>query len=163
VCWTGGTGRSGATHRTVRCAPDIPVHDSTNSLSSGFSACVGYNSPDGPCEMPDSPVSQQPTASGHVGPGPTVKWRTGQSGAPHRMVRCPPKQESSQSGDSPHAPSRALFTVRCTSDSSVHPRTEGKQGLPNRAPTAPRSLGPIKGTPRRMELYTKHHLNILQR
>jgi hypothetical protein len=28
---------------------------------------------------------------------------------------------------------------------------------------APRSLGAIKGTPRRMELYTKHPLNILQR
>jgi hypothetical protein len=34
----------------------------------------------------------------------------------------------------------------------VHPRTEGKHGLPNGAPTVPRSLGAIKGTPWRMEL-----------
>jgi hypothetical protein len=44
----------------------------------------------------------------------------------------------------------------------MHPRTEGNQGLPNGAPTTPRSLGAIKGTPRRIELKTKHPLNILQ-
>ena len=38
------------------------------------------------------------TASCHVGLGPTVKCRTGQSGAPHRTVQCPLEQESSQSG-----------------------------------------------------------------
>jgi hypothetical protein len=48
-------------------------------------------------------------------------------------------------------------------DCPVHPRTKGNQGLPNGAPTAPSSLGAIKGTPRRMEQYTKHPLNILQR
>jgi hypothetical protein len=58
---------------------------------------------------------------------------------------------------------RALFTVRCAPDSSVHPRTEGIQSLPNGAPMAPRSLGAIKGTPWCMELHTKHPLNILQR
>jgi hypothetical protein len=45
----------------------------------------------------------------------------------------------------------------------VHPRTEGNQCLPNRASTTPRSLGAIKGTSWRMELHTKHPLNILQR
>jgi hypothetical protein len=49
------------------------------------------------------------------------------------------------------------------SDCPVRPRTEGSQSLLNGAPTAPRSLGTIKGIPRRMELYTKHPLNILQR
>jgi hypothetical protein len=44
----------------------------------------------------------------------------------------------------------------------VRPRTEGNQSLPNGAPTAPRSLGAIKGTPRRMEHYTKHPLNIIR-
>jgi hypothetical protein len=34
---------------------------------------------------------------------------------------------------------------------------------PNGAPMAPRCLGAIKGTPRRMEQYTKHLLNILRR
>jgi hypothetical protein len=33
----------------------------------------------------------------------------------------------------------------------VRSRTEGNQSLPNVAPTAPRSLGAIKETPRRME------------
>jgi hypothetical protein len=73
---------------------------------------------------PDSLVSQHPTTSGHVGPGPTFNRSTEQSGAP---------------------------------------RTEGNQGLPNGAPTAPRSFGAIKGIPWRMELHTKHPLNILQR
>jgi hypothetical protein len=45
----------------------------------------------------------------------------------------------------------------------VHLRTEGNQVLPNGAATAHRSLRAIKGTPRRMELNTKHPLNILQR
>jgi hypothetical protein len=87
-CWT-------AEHRTVRChPPDSPVHGPADSLLSGFSASVGYNSPDGPHEAPDSLVSQQPMASGHIGLGPTVEWRTGQSGAPHRTVRCPQNRNS---------------------------------------------------------------------
>jgi hypothetical protein len=43
-----------------------------------------------------------------------------------------------------------------------HP-TEGKNNLPNGSPMAPSCLGAIKGTPRRMEHYTKHSLNILRR
>jgi hypothetical protein len=48
-------------------------------------------------------------------------------------------------------------------DCPVRPRTEGNHSLPNGASTAHRSLGAIKGTFWRMELYTKHPLNILQR
>jgi hypothetical protein len=48
------------------------------------------------------------------------------------------------------------------SDCPVCPWTEGNYCLPNGAPTAPRYLGAIKGTPRRMEQYTKHLLNILR-
>jgi hypothetical protein len=44
----------------------------------------------------------------------------------------------------------------------MRPRTEGNQGLSNGAPMAPMTLGAIKGTPRRMEQYTNHPLNILQ-
>jgi hypothetical protein len=85
-CWT-------AEHRTVMChPPDSPVHGQANSLLSGFSACVGHNSPDDPREAPDSSVSQQPTASGHVGPGQRS------SGALDGPV--PPEQEISQSRDS---------------------------------------------------------------
>jgi hypothetical protein len=48
-------------------------------------------------------------------------------------------------------------------DYSVRPRTEGNYCLPNIAPTVPSCLGAIQGTPRRMEQYTKHLLNILRR
>jgi hypothetical protein len=83
-------------------------------------------------------------------------------------------QRSSGARDSPVPPktgnqpitrfsTHALFTVRCAPDSPVHRRTEGNQSLPNGGPTAPRSLGAIKGTPRCMKHYTKHLLNILQR
>jgi hypothetical protein len=45
----------------------------------------------------------------------------------------------------------------------VHHPTEGKNCLPNGDPTVPSYLGAIKGTPRRMEHYTKPPLNILRR
>jgi hypothetical protein len=41
-------------------------------------------------------------------------------------------------------------------DYPVRPWTECNQGLPNGTQTAPSCLGAIKGTPRRMEQYTKH-------
>jgi hypothetical protein len=41
------------------------------------------------------------------------------------------------------------------SDSPVHHPTEGKFSLLSWPPTAPRFLGAIKGTPRRMEEHTK--------
>jgi hypothetical protein len=47
-------------------------------------------------------------------------------------------------------------------DCPVRPRTEGNNSLPNGAQTAPSYLRAIKGTPRRMEQYTKHPLNILR-
>jgi hypothetical protein len=49
------------------------------------------------------------------------------------------------------------------SDCPVRPQTEGNYCLPNEAPTAPSSLRFIKWTPRHMEQYTKHLLNILRR
>jgi hypothetical protein len=48
------------------------------------------------------------------------------------------------------------------SDCPVHHSTEGKFGLPNWPPTAPNCLGAIKGTPRRMEEYTKLSRNTLR-
>jgi hypothetical protein len=50
-------------------------------------------------------------------------------------------------------------TVHCL----VRPQTEGNHCLLNGASTAPSCLGAVKGTPRRMEKYTKHPLNILRR
>jgi hypothetical protein len=145
------TGWPGASHRTVRCAPDSPLHGPANCLLSRILACIGYNSPDHPHGAPDSPVWQPPTVSCHVGRGPMVKWSTGQSGAPYRMVRCPQNMK----------PANHMIMCPCTvhhpvcTDSLVHPWTEGNQGLPNGAPTTPRSLGAIKGIPRHMEIYTK--------
>jgi hypothetical protein len=97
------------------------------------------------------------TASCHVGLGPTVIRRTGQSGAPHWTVRCPTEAETNQSGDSLSCPVRVLFIVRCAPDSPVRQRTEGKHGLPNVAPTAPSSLRAIKGTPRSMNSIPSLH------
>jgi hypothetical protein len=123
VCWT-------IEHQTVRChPPDSPVHGLANGLLSGFSAYVGYNSSDDPRVAPDSPVSQQPMASCHVDLGPTVKWRTGQSGAPHRTVRCPLVQESSQSEDSLSAPNpRTVHSPVCIGQSGA-PADRRQPGL----------------------------------
>jgi hypothetical protein len=77
----------------------------------------------------------------------------------NRIVRCPPRTGNQPIRD---FVAIALFTVRCAPDSLVHSRIEVNQSLPNGAPTAPRSHGAIKGTPRRMVHYTKHPLNILQ-
>jgi hypothetical protein len=45
-------------------------------------------------------------------------------------------------------------------DCPVRQATEGKNCLPGKLSTAPSCLGAIKGTPRRMEEYTKHPLSI---
>jgi hypothetical protein len=47
-----------------------------------------------------------------------------------------------------------------TPDCPVRHPTEGKNCLPGLLSTAPSCLGVIKGTPRRMEEYTKHSLII---
>ena len=55
------------------------------------------------------------------------------------------------------------FTIRwCTGQSGALADKEGWE-LPNEAPMAPRPLGAIKGTPRRMKQHTKPPLNILRR
>jgi hypothetical protein len=48
-------------------------------------------------------------------------------------------------------------------DCPVHQWTDDNYCLPNGAPTGPSCLGDVKETPRRMEQYTKHLLNILRR
>jgi hypothetical protein len=129
------------------------VHGLANCLVSGIPACVGYNSPNCSCGAPDSLVCQPQMASCHVGRGPSngqvVHW-TVRCSPPDGLV--PPRKTNQPIRDFVVV---ALFTVWCASDSLVHPQTEGNQGLPNRAPTASRSLGDIKGTPRHMEPYIK--------
>jgi hypothetical protein len=73
------TRRSGATHRTIRCAPNSTVHGPANCLLSEILSCVGYNSPERPRGPPDYPVCQPPTTSCHVGRGLTVNCSTEQS------------------------------------------------------------------------------------
>jgi hypothetical protein len=94
----------------------------------------------------------------HVGRGPMIKWYTERSGASHRTVRCPEKRKLTN-----HAIlcPRTVHCPVCTGQ-PVHPWTEGSQRQPNRASTAPRSLGSIKGTPMRMIHYTEHLLIILR-
>ena len=57
---------------------------------------------------------------------------------------------------------RALFMSGGAPDCPVRQRTEGKNCLPNGAPKASSYLEAIKGTPRRMEQYTKPLLNIVR-
>jgi hypothetical protein len=57
---------------------------------------------------------------------------------------------------------RALFMSGGALDCAVHQPVQGMNCLPNGDPTAPRCLGAIKGTPRRMEHYIKLPLNILR-
>jgi hypothetical protein len=56
-----------------------------------------------------------------------------------------------------------LFMSGGAPDCPVRHPTKGKNCLPIGTSTAPSCLGAIKGTPRRMEQYTKHSLNILRR
>jgi hypothetical protein len=57
---------------------------------------------------------------------------------------------------------RVLFMSGGAPDCPGRPQTEGNYCLPNGAATALNCLGAIKGTPRRMEQYNKHLLNIIR-
>jgi hypothetical protein len=78
---------------------------------------------------------------------------TGLSGAPTT-----PKRQRSASPNKEGDPHRTVSGG--TPDCPVHQATEGKNCLPGMHLTAPSCLGAIKGTPRRMEEYTKHSLSI---
>jgi hypothetical protein len=88
----------------------------------------------------------------------TVRWCTGLSGEPTaasatvgRQIRG--RRVARSNGRKGHR------TVRCAPD-SVWCANRGKICLPRVPPTAPRCLGAIKGTPRRMEESPKHSLII---
>jgi hypothetical protein len=93
-------------------------------------------------------------SAGDAWPEPTVSWRTGLSGV-HRTVSGEPRgpllqwsAEPNMEGD--RAPDKLQELSGGASDSPVHRPTEGKDCLPKGIPTAPRPLGSIKGTPRRL-------------
>jgi hypothetical protein len=81
----------------------------------------------------------------------------------HRTVSSVPSGPRVQRLASPKKErNHALFMSGGAPDCVERQRTEGKNCLPNGDPTAPSCLGAIKGTPRRMEQYTKPRLNILR-
>jgi hypothetical protein len=135
------TGQSGV-HRTVRCTVRQTL------CSRVFLAMSAIIHQTVRARHRTVRCTSRATAICHVDQEPTVIWRTGPSNAPHRTIWCPIEKETNQSGDSLPRP--------------VLQRTEGKNCLPNGAPTAPSCLGAIKGSPRRIEQYTKPPLNILR-
>jgi hypothetical protein len=97
---------------------------------------------------------------------PTVGWS-------HRTVHCAPDSVRCTNGSEDpmvgfarkgrrSGTGQLLFMSGGAPDCPVRHPTEDKNCLPNWTPTAPSCLGAIKRTPRRMEQYTKHSLNILR-
>jgi hypothetical protein len=81
----------------------------------------------------------------------------------HQTVSGVPSEPRAQRSASPEKErDRALFMSGGAPDCPVRQPAEDKNCLPNEDPTAPSCLGAIKGTPRRMEQYTKPPLNILR-
>jgi hypothetical protein len=128
--------RTAIIHRTVRCAPDYPVSQRSARPMVGCAICARH-------------VAE-----------PTV-------GRVHRTVRCAP--DSVRCANGSQAPTvgfakegkkSAPDSVRCAPDCPVRQATEGKICLPGMLSMALSCLGAIKGTPMRMEEYTKHSLSI---
>jgi hypothetical protein len=69
-----------------------------------------------------------------------------------------PKRQRSAAPNQERNPHRTVSGG--ASDCPVRQATKGKNCLPGMLSTAPSCLGAIKGTPRRMEEYTKHPLSI---
>jgi hypothetical protein len=80
----------------------------------------------------------------------------------HRTVSGAPTAPKRQRSASPNKERNPHRTVSGGAlDCLVRQATEGKKCLPGMLSTAPRCLGAIKRTPRRMEEYTKHPLSIV--
>jgi hypothetical protein len=74
----------------------------------------------------------------------------------HRTVSGAPRGPRAQRSALPEnegdrAPDKLLFMSGDAPDCPVRHPTEGKDSFPNEAPTAPRPLGAIKGTPRHLK------------
>jgi hypothetical protein len=125
-----GRRRMAKIHRTVRCAPDCPV----SQRSAAQSARDAW-------------------------PGQRYEGGTGLSGV-HRTVSGVPTAPNLQRSAAPEQERNPHLTVSGGApDCPVRQSTEGKNCLPGMLSTAPSCLGGIKGTPRRMEKYTKHTLS----
>jgi hypothetical protein len=151
-------------HRTVRwCTGQCPVRQAGSCELAALgisSAAYGYNSPDCPvC----TGLSGEPTVGRANGRLRDLRETRGQAngreGAPDCPVcigQCPVCQRL------PGANGRLCHRRKeiCTGQCPVRQAIEGKICLPGMLSTAPSCLGAIKGTPRRMEEYTKHSLSI---
>jgi hypothetical protein len=104
---------------------------------------------------PDFPVSQPLLHQRSLG-------RTGLSGLPPDCPVCQGAVTARVGFAKKGRRSRTIHVQWCTELSGA-PKDRSNYCLPNGAPTAPSCLVAIKWTPRRMEQYTKHLLNILRR
>jgi hypothetical protein len=144
---SGSTGLSGGVPDSVRCARLALVKRPLSGIRRRRTTKIHRTVR---C-APDCPVSQRSAAQSarDAWPGQRSEGGTGLSGAPtapNRQRSAAPKQERNPhrtvSGGEP--------------DCLVRQSIEGKNCLPGMLSTAPSCLGAIKGTPRRMEDYTKH-------
>jgi hypothetical protein len=93
-------------------------------------------------------------------PGQRSEGGTGLSGV-HRTVSGVPTAPNRQRSAAPKQERNLHLTVSGGApDCPVRQATEGKNCLPGMLSTTPSFLGAIKGTPRRLEEYTKHSLSI---
>jgi hypothetical protein len=146
-------------HRTVRwCTGQCPVRQTGSGELAALGkklTAYGYNSPDCPVShgRPRDPRGTRGQANGQMG-APDCPVCTGQCPVCQRLQGCQRSALPNEEGN-PHR------TVSGGApDYLVRQATEGKNCLPRLLSTAPSCLGAIKGTPRRMEVYTKHSLSI---
>jgi hypothetical protein len=147
----GCTGLSGV-HQTVSGA-QASVLDELAALEKSWGS-RDYNSSDCSVCQPHQRSTAQSAG---------VAWREPTLTRLHRTVRCATRVVAAMVGFARKG--RRPHTVHCPVGHQtvrVRPRTEGNYCLPNGAPTTPSCLGGLKGTPKRMEQYTKHLLNILR-
>jgi hypothetical protein len=164
----------GLGHRTVRwCTGQCPVRQAASgeeAAPGNLPTAYDYNSPDCPvC----TGLSGEPTVGRANGRPRDLRETRGRANGRNGAPDCPVCTGHVRCANGSlifngQQRSAALFmeinrapdSVRCAPDCPVRPTTEGKIGLPDLLSTAPRCLGAIKGTPRRMEENTKHSYNI---
>jgi hypothetical protein len=142
---SGCTGQCPVVHRTVSGAPGwlrrtCCSREVINSVRLKFTGLSG------------EPTVGRAIRARHVAE-PTI-------GRGHRTVRCALDSVRCANGSKAPTVGFAKEGKKSAPDCPVRQATEGKNCLPGMLSTAPSCLGAIKGTPRRMEEYTKHSLSI---
>jgi hypothetical protein len=156
---SGSTRQCPVVHRTVSGAPGWLWRTGCSRVSS---AAYGYKSPDCPVVHRTVRPSQRSAAQSarDAWTGQRSEGGTGLSGV-HRTVSGAPTAPNLQRSAAPEQERNPHRTVSGGApDCPMRQSTEGKNCLPGMLSTAPSCLGAIKGTPRRMEEYTQHSLNI---